>query len=63
MSANLPETAGADTADRDLILRRLLGCFAAAALVALGMAVTTAAWQQASGPEAAPVSLVQDSPK
>lgn len=63
MSANPAEIAEVETADRDLILRRLMGCFAAAALVALGMAVTTAAWQQAAGSEAAPVSLVQDSPK
>lgn len=63
MSANHAEIADVETANRDLMLRRLMGCFAVAALAALGMAVTTAVWQQAAGPEVAPVSLVQDLPQ
>ena len=51
-----------ETADRDRLLRRLIGCFAAAAVVALGMAVSMAVWSQ-SEVSAAPVSLAQDGPQ
>ncbi len=62
MSANPPEMADFETADRDRLLRRLIGCFAAAAVVALGMAVSMAVWSQSEG-AAAPVSLAQDGPQ
>jgi hypothetical protein len=62
MSANQPEIIDFETADRDRLLRRLVGCFAAAAVVALGMAVSMAVWSQAEG-TAAPVSLAQDEPQ
>lgn len=59
MSANHLEVADRENSDRDRMLRRLIGCFAAASFVALGMAVTMAAWQRPSA-DAAPVSLAQD---
>ena len=62
MSANPPAMADFETADRDRLLRRLIGCFAAAAVVALGMAVSMAVWSQ-SEVSAAPVSLAQDGPQ
>lgn len=61
MSANHSATADLQTADRDRLLRRFMGCFAAAAIVALGMAVSMALWSQVGG-ETAPVSLAQDAP-
>jgi hypothetical protein len=48
-----------ETAQRDRLLRRLIGCFAAAAFVAFGLAVSTSLWQQAGG-DLEPVSLAQD---
>jgi hypothetical protein len=62
MSANQTKSAGLETANRDRLLRRVIGCFAAAAVVALGMAVSMAVWSQVDG-KAAPVSLAQDSPQ
>jgi hypothetical protein len=62
MSANPAGEQDQETAQRDRLLRRLIGCFAAAAFVALGLAVTTSIWQQAGG-DLEPVSLVQDSPR
>jgi len=51
-----------ETARRDRLLRRLVGCFAAAAFAALGLAVATSLWQKAGG-DLEPVSLVQDGPR
>jgi len=62
MSANPAGEQEQETAQRDRLLRRLIGCFAAAAFAALGLAVATSIWQQAGG-DLEPVSLVQDSPR
>jgi hypothetical protein len=62
MSADPTTAAVLETAQRDLLLRRLVGCFAVAAAVALGMAITTSVWQQTSG-DFDPVSLAQDVPR
>jgi hypothetical protein len=62
MSANSSDHAGLDTARRDRLLRRLVGCFALAAFLALGMAIATSIWQQ-SGGDLDAVSLVQDVPR
>ena len=62
MSADSSDDAGLDTAQRDRLLRRLVGCFALAAFLALGMAIATSAWQQ-SGGDMDPVSLAQDVPR
>jgi len=51
-----------DTARRDRLLRRLVGCFALAAFLALGMAIATSIWQQ-SGGDLDAVSLAQDVPR
>jgi hypothetical protein len=59
MSANPTETAALETAKRDRLLRRLVGCFAVAAVVAFGLAITTSVWQQTRG-DFDPVSLAQD---
>jgi hypothetical protein len=59
MSANPPRDEGPEIAQRDRMLRRLIGCFAAAALVAFGLAVTMSIWQQ-SGGDLAPMALAQD---
>ena len=63
MSANhqVPEKFF-NAAQRDRLLRRLIGCFAAAALMAYGLAVTMSLWQQTGG-DLAPVSLAQDAPR
>jgi hypothetical protein len=62
MSADPTTAAVLETAQRDRFLRRLVGCFAVAAAVALGMAITTSVWQQTSG-DFGPVSLAQDVPR
>jgi hypothetical protein len=59
MSANSSDLAGLDTAQRDRLLRRLVGCFTVAAFMALGLAIATSVWQQAGG-DMEPVSLAQD---
>ena len=61
MSAN-PTDQKQEMAERDRLLRRLIGCFAAAAFMAFGLAVTMSLWQQAGG-DLAPVSLAQDAPR
>lgn len=58
MSANHSDEKQ-EMAERDRLLRRLIGCFAAAAFATLGLAVTMSLWQQAGG-DLAPVSLAQD---
>jgi len=62
MSANSSDLAGLDTAQRDRLLRRLVGCFAVAAFMAFGLAIATSVWQQAGG-DMEPVSLAQDVPR
>lgn len=62
MSANSSDHAGLDTARRDRLLRRLVGCFALFAFLALGLAIATSIWQQ-SGGDLDPVSLAQDVPR
>jgi len=62
MSANPDVEQQLETAERDRLLRRMIGCFAAAAFAALGLAVATSIWQQ-SGGDLEPVSLVQDGPR
>ena len=60
MSANhQSQEKNTDTAHRDRLLRRLIGCFAAAAFMAFGLAVSMSLWQQ-NGGDLEPVSLVQD---
>ena len=59
MSANPTESAAVDMAQRDRLLRRLVGCFAAAAFVAFGLAITTSVWQRTLG-HFDPVTLAQD---
>lgn len=62
MSANPTETAALETAERDRLLRRLVGCFAAAAFVAFGLAITTSVWQRTLG-HFDPVTLAHDAPR
>ncbi len=62
MSANPTESAALETAERDRLLRCLVGCFAAAAFVAFGLAITTSIWQRTLG-DFDPVSLAQDAPR
>jgi len=62
MSANPTDAPVLETAQRDRLLRRLIGCLALAAFAALGMAITTSVWQQTSG-DFEPVSLAQDEPR
>lgn len=62
MSADPTNAAALETARRDSFLRRLVGCFAVAAAVALGMAITTSVWQQTLG-HFDPVSLAHDLPR
>ena len=63
MSANPPAlTEESDNSQRDRLLRRLIGCFAVAALVTLGLAIRTSVWQQAGG-DLEPVSLAQENPR
>jgi len=62
MSANPTKMAVLETADRDRLLRRLVGCFAAAAFVAFGLAITTSVWQRTLG-HFDPVTLAQDAPR
>lgn len=59
MSANPTEPAVLETAQRDRLLRRLVGCFAAAAFIAFGLAITTSVWHTTSR-DFDPVSLAQD---
>jgi len=59
MSANPTESAAVEMAQRDRLLRRLVGCFAAAAFVAFGLAITTSVWQRTLG-HFDPVTLAQD---
>jgi hypothetical protein len=62
MSANPTESAVLETAERDRLLRRLVGCFAVAAFVAFGLAITTSVWQRTLG-HFDPVTLAQDAPR
>lgn len=62
MSANPTESAAVDIVQRDRLLRRLVGCFAAAAFVAFGLAITTSVWQRTLG-HFDPVTLAQDAPR
>lgn len=62
MSANQQSQESSETVERDRLLRRLIGCWAAAAAVTFGLAITTALWQKAGG-DLAPVSLAQDAPR
>jgi hypothetical protein len=62
MSADPTKAAALETAQRDRFLRRLVGCFAVAAAVAFGLAITTSVWQQTWG-HFDPVSLAQDVPR
>lgn len=62
MSANPTNTPAFETAQRDRLLRRLVACFALAALVALALAITTSIWQQTLG-DFQPVSLAQEVPQ
>jgi hypothetical protein len=62
MSADPATAAALETAQRDRFLRRLIGCFAVAAAVALGLAITTSVWQQTLG-DFDPVSLAHDVPR
>ena len=62
MSANPTEMPVLETAQRDRLLRRLVGCFAVAAFAALGLAITTSIWQRTSG-DFGQVSLAQDIPR
>jgi len=59
MSVNPTDPASLDTAQRDRLLRRLVGCFAVAALMAFGLAIATSVWQR-SGGDMGPVSLAHD---
>ena len=62
MSADPTNAAALETAQRDRFLRRLVGCFALAAAVAFGLAITTSVRQQTWG-HFDPVSLAQDLPR
>ena len=62
MSANLHDAAVSETAQRDRLLRRLVGCLALAAFVAFGLAITTSVWQQTLG-DFESLSLAQDAPR
>lgn len=59
MSANHLEEGKIDLANRDRMLRCLIGCFAAAAFTAFGLAVATSVLHQ-SGTLSEPVALAQD---
>ena len=62
MSANPTTSPVLETAHRDRLLRRLIGCFAVAAFAALGLAITTSVWHRTSR-DFEQVSLVQDAPR
>lgn len=61
MSANHTDEKQ-ELAERDRLLRRLIGSFAVAAFMTFGLAVATSLWQQAGG-DLEPVSLAQDAPR
>ncbi len=62
MSANPTDAPVFETAQRDRLLRRLVGCFAVAAVAAFGMAIATSVWQRGSD-DFEQVSLAQEDPQ
>ena len=62
MSANPTDAPVLETAQRDRLLRRVVGCFAVAAFAAFGLAITTSLWQRTSA-DFGQVSLAQDVPR